>query len=267
MHKHFYSGEDLSGESINFIEPQNGLTNMKPRDINLPLNNDSLDVYFCYTFDNAISKNNLTGVHIARYKITDGKISLVALNPNIKIFTERDTTPPLVEIIHSDDPKKLKYRITEIEKTLKTAWYTRNDGEKIPIPINVDALTNEGEIQLEGLTDNLEKITLGAINYFRLSAEKVIYKTATPVNEIPFEEKATAYPNPFTNTVNITDNCVQKEYIQIVDMTGRIIFRGIKSDPTYHGNRKVLDTLKPGTYHIQIQRKSGKTETIKATKQ
>jgi hypothetical protein len=124
-----YSGNNLLQESMNIIEPQTDQTQMQPgqdsTDIRIMPNDlDRFEVVYHYLYETPDHRKNLAGVTVAKYTIKNGKIILLATNPDMDIITERDTINPIVTMTLGED-NNIHYNIDD--KNFKKGYYTIND--------------------------------------------------------------------------------------------------------------------------------------------
>jgi len=240
-----FTGNSLSWDDLNIIEPQYGITKVQPGQHFLPTNCEEISLYYYYTYDTPITKNNLTTIKVAAYKLENGKATLLGINPNIEIYTERDTTSPTINIEHNFDPSIVVYNTSDTESKITKVWYTIDDGAKTSIE-------QEGTIQLN-LDNTTRKITIGAENDFRLTNTNTTYRNSTGIEtlENPIGT-LTIYPNPFTDHITLTDTDQTEKPVVLLDMIGRELFRTNKTATIFTVSDPVLKTLNPGTYILQV---------------
>jgi hypothetical protein len=236
------SGNTLTWEDVNFIESETGQTHQKPGDGYLPKDCDEVAIGYYYTYDTPTTKNNLAGIKIAVYKIENGNGTLVAINPNIQIFIERDTIPPLVTLTRTLAPKTLQWRITD--ETFRKAWYTIDDGPQVPID-------STGTVNLT-LTDQVQKITVTAEDWFRLKTEVTTYRNATGIDGVEYSPQITTYPNPFTDQITITNSGQIGQPVILMDMMGRVLYRTVMQGENLTLADPLLSALTTGTYILQV---------------
>jgi len=236
-----YTGNDLSPESLNFIESPYGVTNIQPGNYFL-INDMYVSIYYFFPVETTTERNDLNGVKIAIYKLYKGKLTLSAVNPNLRIFTHRDTLPPVITISPPSDPKTLQWRITD--ETFRQAWYTIDDGPQVPID-------STGTVTLN-LTDKIQKIIVIAEDWFRLKTKVTTYRNATGIDGVEFAPKVTNYPNPFTDQITITNSGQMGQPVILMDMMGRVLYRTIMQGENLILAEPTIRALTTGTYILQV---------------
>jgi hypothetical protein len=194
-------GNDLAKwDDWNFIEPQSDQTNVHVGQALMDSATTQLILYYVYKGKERgyTNEHEWQMIGTVLFRIDKGKVFYSETNPWIKdiLITKRDTILPSVTITHSSNPKTLQWQITD--ETFRKAWYTIDDGPQVPID-------STGTVTLN-LTDQIQKITVTAEDWFRLKTEVTTYRNATGIDGIDIAPPNSIYPNPFTDQITITNS-------------------------------------------------------------
>ena len=208
-----FTGNDiLDPESFNTIEPRDGVTEVKPGEINIPLNCERFVIAYPYIFKNTAHEKIFGFVRILEFKIVNGEKILTYninddpfFNKTFRVITKRDTVNPVIKILSPvngkvyDKNTRLEYIIEDENFKPGTAWYSL-DGGKTKIPA-----AQSDTIPLS-LADGMYKFIVGGGDEFRLTSKDSVsfeMKKATGIEDPPTLEETVAYPNPTYDILHI----------------------------------------------------------------
>lgn len=208
----------LVGSDWNDIEPRDGVTNVKPGEINIPLNTDIFIVYVPYIFKNSMHDKNFAYFRVLEFDIVNGEKILTyninndsGFNTRMRLITQRESNPPTIYIKQGTAPDSLVCTIND--QNLKSVWYTVDGGAKIPLMTEVLPQVTEKKIAIKmNLPNGTHQIRIGADDYFRLLTEKTETRNmeaivnAPPVINITTPTEGTVYDKDISLTYSITDN-------------------------------------------------------------
>ncbi|GEM_PF-3466800 len=172
----------LNPNDWNDTEPRDGITQVKPGELNIPLNTDEFYVIYHYLYKNSVHEKNLGGIPILKFKIVNGEKILtyninddLRYNTYIHLVTDRENDPPIINIKNSA-ADSLVMNITEVNP--KCQYMIIDNGT--PIPIMTD------EKRYLWLSMGTHTIKIIAEDYFNLKSEVTFQRTVTgPVNFPP----------------------------------------------------------------------------------
>jgi hypothetical protein len=205
----------LNGNDWNDIEPRDGITNVQPGELNVPLNTDIFSIIYVYIFKNSVHEKNLGGMRILEFKIVNGEKILTynindnpSFNTRMRLITQRESDPPTIDIKQGTDPDSLICTLKD--ENLKSAWYTVDNGEKIPLMTEVVQQVTEKKVAIKmNLPNGTHQIKIGVDDYFRYVTEKTEQRTITinnpPVITITSPTEGTIYDKDVELQYNITD--------------------------------------------------------------
>jgi hypothetical protein len=100
-------------KSYNFIEAAWpwAATNVQPGQVYIPMNADTVLLYYTYTYKNDQHNKNIANIPVVWFKIVNGKYIFQGTNPYVKLIEERESDPPIINIKTGTDPDSLVYNM------------------------------------------------------------------------------------------------------------------------------------------------------------
>jgi hypothetical protein len=86
-----FTGNDLSGESINLIEAlgSRGRSNVKPGELGVPFDYPDVTLFYDYVYIDKDGRNSFASIPIIKYDLVNGKLNFIATNPNVEVVKMR----------------------------------------------------------------------------------------------------------------------------------------------------------------------------------
>ena len=253
----------LNGKDWNDTEPRDGITNVQPGELNIPLNTDRFIISLPYIFKNSMHEKNFSYFPILEFKIVNGEKILTYnvnddpfYNTRMRLITQRESDPPVINIKQGTAPDSLVAKINDAN--LKSVWYTINGGEKIPLMTEVLEPVTEKNIAIKmNLPIGTNNIVLGADDYFRLvsqqNLERQIAENTPPIITISSPENGKVYDKDLQLIYSIADTDFASAWYAINN--------GTKTPINQSGTIPL--TLIDGTYKIVVGATDRKPQTAK----
>jgi hypothetical protein len=243
----FTGNNVLKQSDRNNIEPRDGVTQVQPGQINIPLNCKHFIIGYPYIFKNSDHDKNFTSFRILEFQIVNGVMSLTYninddpnFNKSIHLITERENDPPVLNVMSATNPDSL--RVKASDANLDKILYSVDGGAKKPL--------TSGTGILMGLTPGTHNIKVTASDYFRLVTDTTFQRTITEPE--PTSEKTMVGPNPVENNLHIKykSNLSNNAYMTLTTLDGKPILRKKINSTT----EETLDMTrdKPGIYILQV---------------
>jgi hypothetical protein len=252
----------LNGNDWNDLEPRDGVTNVQPGEINIPLNTDEFTVYYPCIFKNSMHEKNFYYFRFLEFKIVNGeKILTYNINNDpysnyrMRLITQRESDPPVINIQQGTDLDSLVCNINDAN--LKSAWYTIDGGAKIPLMTEVLAPVTEKKVAIKmNLPAGTHQIKVEADDYFRLTSQQTtqreIVNNEPPVITITSIIEGTVYSGDVQLIYNITDSDFASAWYSLDNGVTRI---------TLGQSGTIQLQLSDGKYTLLIEAKNNKPQT------
>jgi hypothetical protein len=248
----------LIGNNWNYIEPRDGITQVKPGELNIPLNCDDFTIVYPYVGKTDAHEKVLDAVPILKFRIVNGEMIMTyninedpLYNQRIHLITERENDAPVININQGTAADSLVLNINEVNP--RSQYLIIDDGTPIPITTNEKRKLN--------LTSGIHNITVQADDYFNLKSQITFQRTIPgtinnpPTIKIDSPKEATTYDHNISLQYTITD----KENDPITGTTYRI---NDKEEISIGPNGTIPLVLDNGKYKIVIKT-SDPTHTVK----
>jgi hypothetical protein len=246
----------LVGNNWNYIEPRDGITQVKPGQLNIPLNTDEFIISYNFVGKTDLHEKVLAAVPILKFKIVNGEMILTyninddpLYNQRIHLITERENDAPIINVNQGTAADSLVLNINEVNP--RSQYLIIDDGTPIPITTNEKRKLN--------LTAGTHNITVQADDYFNLKSQITFQRTITaPVNNPPIIKFIT----PTNGQKYITSPYL--EYL-VTDTDLNTVTYSVNngSKITINPSGKIPLNLTNGQYKIIIEATDKKPQTAK----
>jgi hypothetical protein len=166
----------LVGLQWNYIEPRDGITKVKPGQLNIPLNCTDFNISYNFVGKTDAHEKVLAICPILEFKIVNGEMTLTyninddpIYNDRVHLITQRENDKPIINVKSTSSLDSLVVNI--VEANPKNRKLRIDDGAAIDIA--------QYDKRKMNLPVGTHKIQIFVDDYFNLSSDTVFFRTIT----------------------------------------------------------------------------------------
>ncbi len=267
----------LNGKDWCDFEPRDGIFDVQPGQLNLPINTPVFMINLPYIFYNSFHEKNFSYFRIFEFKIVNGEKILTynvnddpRYNTRMRVITQRENDNPVIDIKNTDDPDSLVATLTD--ENLKTVWYQVDGGDTLSLMDAVVQQVTEKKVAIRmNLPPGMHQITLGADDYFNLVTDTTLQREISApsgTSPAPETEILQVYPNPVKDFLYLTYAPGLKGFVirELMDAKGTIVYRDRIVHPGSARYPVDFSVFAPGTYMLR-QITGKETRVVKIVKE